>query len=188
MLWTTPLEPDYFRCESFPVFNMEAPEGRFYGFPAYGGPGSRSASTTIGANASMIPTRWIARCHAADEEVLRDGIRRYFPDADGPTLAMQPCLFTNSPDEHFILDVLPDNPDVAVAAGFSGHGFKFCSVVGEIMADLVIDGRTQSRCKSFPARPIRLRDESQRVANGRASRERLASIRPVTLHERRHIE
>ena len=75
--------------------------------------------------------------------MLREGIRRYFPDADGPTLAMQPCLFTNSPDEHFIIDRLGEAPGVAIAAGFSGHGFKFCSVVGEIVADLTLDGGTR---------------------------------------------
>jgi len=73
--------------------------------------------------------------------VLREGIRHYFPDADGPTLAMKTCLFTNTPDEHFILDVHPEWPQVCIGAGFSGHGFKFCSVVGEIMADLTTDRR-----------------------------------------------
>ena len=52
-------------------------------------------------------------------------------------------MFTNSPDEHFILDVHPQYPQVAIAAGFSGHGFKFCTVVGEIIADLVLNGRTR---------------------------------------------
>ena len=79
---------------------------------------------------------------AHDEEVLREFTRRYFPDAAGPTLALKICLFTNTPDEHFILDRLPDYPQVCVAAGFSGHGFKFCSVVGEIMADLSQYGET----------------------------------------------
>ena len=74
--------------------------------------------------------------------MLREGLRRYFPDADGPTLAMKVCLFTNTSDEHFILDRHPDHPQVAIAAGFSGHGFKFCSVVGEILADLALDGAT----------------------------------------------
>jgi sarcosine oxidase len=52
------------------------------------------------------------------------------------------CLFTNSPDRHFILDLHPAHPEVAIAAGFSGHGYKFCSVVGEIMADLAQRGET----------------------------------------------
>ncbi|MBI4305316.1 MAG: FAD-dependent oxidoreductase, partial [Chloroflexi bacterium] len=77
-----------------------------------------------------------------DEAVLREFTEKYFPEAAGPTMALKVCMFTNSPDEHFIIDVLPDNPQVSVAAGFSGHGFKFCSVVGEIMADLAIKGHT----------------------------------------------
>ncbi|MDE3164743.1 MAG: FAD-dependent oxidoreductase, partial [Acidobacteriota bacterium] len=75
-----------------------------------------------------------------DEAVLREAIRRYFPEADGATLAMKTCLFTNSPDEHFLLDLHPDSPRVAVAAGFSGHGFKFAPVIGEILADLALEG------------------------------------------------
>jgi sarcosine oxidase len=60
-------------------------------------------------------------------------------------------MFTNTPDEHFILDVHPDAPRVSIAAGFSGHGFKFCSVVGEILADLAIDGGTRHDISLFRA-------------------------------------
>jgi sarcosine oxidase len=142
MLWTTPLVPEHFECENFPVFNLEAPEGRFYGFPMFGMRGFKIGKYNHRRERVDDPDRMDRACHAADEDVLREGIRRYFPDADGPAIAMKPCLFTNSPDEHFILDVLPEHRNVVIAAGFSGHGFKFCSVVGEIMADLVADGRT----------------------------------------------
>ncbi len=63
-------------------------------------------------------------------------------DGAGPTVMLKACIFTNSPDEHFIIDRLPETPQVSVAAGFSGHGYKFCSVVGEVMADLAIRGET----------------------------------------------
>jgi len=53
---------------------------------------------------------------------------------------MKTCMFTNSPDEHFILDTHPESGNVFIAAGFSGHGFKFASVVGEILTDLALDG------------------------------------------------
>ena len=53
------------------------------------------------------------------------------------------CMFTNTADEHFVLDTLPDAPQVALAAGFSGHGFKMASVVGEVMADLAQHGATR---------------------------------------------
>ena len=80
--------------------------------------------------------------HPADEAVLRSCVERYFPEANGPTMALKTCMFTNSPDEHFIIGTHPDHPQVNFAAGFSGHGFKFCSVVGEIMADLAVNGAT----------------------------------------------
>jgi sarcosine oxidase len=57
-------------------------------------------------------------------------------------MAMMSCIFTNTPDEHFVIDVLPDAPQVVVASPCSGHGFKFCSVVGEILADLASRGAT----------------------------------------------
>ena len=78
-----------------------------------------------------------------DEAILRDFVVRHFPDAAGPTLMLKACIFTNSPDEHFLIDLLPDAPQVSVAAGFSGHGYKFCSLVGEVMADLAMDGTTR---------------------------------------------
>jgi sarcosine oxidase len=71
------------------------------------------------------------------------------PQAAGPTLALKTCMFTNTPDEHFILDRHPDYPQVFVAAGFSGHGFKFCSAVGEVMADLVEYGETRHDLSLF---------------------------------------
>jgi len=141
MIWTQPLRPEYFRLGAFPVFNMESPEGRFYGFPVYGVPGFKLGKYNH-RREQVDPDHMDRDCHLEDEEILRVGIRRYFPDADGPTMGTKTCIFTNSPDEHFILDLHPEYPQVALAAGFSGHGFKFCSVVGEIMAELVLDGRT----------------------------------------------
>ena len=58
-------------------------------------------------------------------------------------MTLKTCLFENSPDEHFLLDRLPDVPQVVGGGGFSGHGFKFCSVVGEILADFATDGATE---------------------------------------------
>ncbi len=142
LLWAHPARPEHFQLGVFPVFNMEAAEGRFYGFPVYGVPGfkiGRYHHRRQSGDADATDRS----CYPDDELILREGIRRYFPDADGPTMAMKTCLFTNSPDAHFILDVLPGQTQVSVAAGFSGHGFKFCSVVGEIMAELALDGGTR---------------------------------------------
>jgi sarcosine oxidase len=143
LLWTQPLLPELFRAEAFPIFNMQAPDGRFYGYPIYSVPGFKIGKYHHRGERVEDLDQMDRAAYPEDEEVLRVAIRRYFPDADGPTMAMRTCLFTNSPDEHFILDLHPKWPQVSVAAGFSGHGFKFCSVIGEIMADLALDGKTR---------------------------------------------
>jgi len=139
VLWAEPLRPELFQLGAFPVFNLEAPEGRFYGCPAYGSSGFKIGKYHH-RRENVTPADMDRDIHAEDEAVLREGIRRYFPDADGPALGMTTCMFTNSPDEHFVLDTHPQTEDVCIAAGFSGHGFKFASVVGEIMTDLALDG------------------------------------------------
>lgn len=141
LIWAQPLRPEYFRLGAFPVFNLEGPEGHFYGFPVYGIPGFKFGKYHH-RRERADPDHMDRDIHPEDEDVLREGIRRYFPDADGPPMALKTCLFTNSPDEHFILDTHPEVPQVCLAAGFSGHGFKFASVVGEIMADLATEGRS----------------------------------------------
>jgi glycine/D-amino acid oxidase-like deaminating enzyme len=64
---------------------------------------------------------------------------------------MHTCLFTNTPDTHFLLDHHPECAEVVIAGGFSGHGFKFCSVVGEILADLTESGTTPHDITLFRA-------------------------------------
>jgi sarcosine oxidase len=139
LLWAQPKRPELFRADRFPIFVLEAVEGIYYGFPIHGVPGfklGRYHHRGEHGEADALDRE----IHPEDERVLRVALERYFPEANGPTLAMRTCMFTNSPDEHFILDRHPDEPAVAIAAGFSGHGYKFCSVVGEIMADLALEG------------------------------------------------
>ena len=63
-------------------------------------------------------------------------------------------MYTNTPDEHFVISAHPEHPQVAFVAGFSGHGFKFRGVVGEILADLVTTGETDHPIDLFsPTRP-----------------------------------
>jgi sarcosine oxidase len=143
MMWTQPRKPQHFQPASFPIFNMEAREGRalqhYYGFPVFGVPGFKIGKYHhLRENAD--PDTMDRRPHSRDEKLLRAAIQNYFPDANGPTLAMKTCLFTNSPDEHFLIGLHPKNHRAVIAAGFSGHGFKFASVVGEILADLALEG------------------------------------------------
>ena len=139
--WFQPRRLDLFLPDRFPVFNLQVAEGRYYGLPVHGVPGFK-----IGRYHHLeekVDMDGIDRsAHPRDEAVLREFAERYFPDGSGPTMSLQACAFTNTADGHFILDAHPEYPNVYVASPCSGHGFKFCSVIGEVMADLATTGAT----------------------------------------------
>ncbi len=130
------------------MFVHDAVEGRFYGFPEFEAPGFKIGryhhrfETTTAETLDRV-------CHPADEAALRAAVTRYLPGADGPLLRSAACMFTNTPDEHFIIDRHPESPAVLVVSPCSGHGFKFCSVVGEIVADLVTRNATDHDISAF---------------------------------------
>jgi sarcosine oxidase len=143
LAWLQPLRPALFTPQAFPVFNLQVEEGRYYGFPVYEVPGFKfgryhhrgETSTADGVRREV---------DEADEALLRQFGERYFPDGSGPTMALRTCLFTNTADEHFVLDHHPDHRQVVLVSPCSGHGYKFCSVIGEIVADLATgDGTTR---------------------------------------------
>ncbi|MFL5513501.1 MAG: N-methyl-L-tryptophan oxidase [Gemmatimonadales bacterium] len=142
LAWLQPIRPERFTPEVFPVFYIELEEGRYYGFPSFLVPGFKFGRYHH-RREQVDPDHMNREPDQEDERLLRAFAERYFPDAAGPTLMLKTCLFTNSPDEHFILDRHPNHSEVTLAAGFSGHGYKFCSVVGEIMADLAEKGETR---------------------------------------------
>jgi len=141
LAWFQPSHPDLFAPSKFPVFNLVVEEGRYYGLPIFDVPGFKVGKYHHLSEA-IDPDNPDFECRPADEKLLRDFVVRYFPDAAGPTMGLRACMFTNSPDKRFILDLHPEFPQVAIASPCSGHGFKFSCVVGEIMADLVERGDT----------------------------------------------
>jgi sarcosine oxidase len=148
--WFQPKETAIFRPDRFPVCNLLAEEGRLYALPVWGMPGLK-----IGRfhhrDEIVDPDSDFRDCTAEDEAVLRAPVRRYFPLANGPTMGLAACIFTNTPDEHFVLDTLAGCEQVVVASPCSGHGYKFSSVIGEILADLAMTGETR-----FDLSPFRL--------------------------------
>src|ERR1043166_8810900 len=113
--WFTPTEASVFEAMRFPVFNVEVEEGHYYGFPL------DSAGVKVGRyhhrGEVVDPSGYDRAVHAADEEVLRRFVSRYLPAADGAMMKAETCLFENSPDEHFIIDRLPEIPGAVIAAG-----------------------------------------------------------------------
>lgn len=142
MLWTQPARPEEFGLGRMPCWAVDAPDGHaYYGFPIdERGVGLKSARHWRAT--AVDPDAVDRRVTAADEEEVRGFLRRHMPGGDGPTLGVRTCLYTNSPDQHFVIGLHPGHANVAVACGFSGHGFKFAPVVGEILADLATQGRT----------------------------------------------
>jgi sarcosine oxidase len=139
--WFEPKEPALFRLGAFPVGIVEHDGTHFYQFPIHGAAGFK-----IGVYNHLRergPADVLSRePNDADEALLRGAVRATFPAADGALLAMKVCLFTNTADEHFVVDTLPEHPQVVVASPCSGHGFKFASVMGEVLADLATRGAT----------------------------------------------
>lgn len=141
-------QPGTFALGRFPVFVMESSPGIFYGFPQHGVPGFKIGKYHHRAE-STDPDWQRREVDADDERVLRECVSTHFRGADGPMLRADTCIFTNTPDEHFIIDRLPDVPEALLVSACSGHGFKFCSVIGEIVADLVVDGRSAHDLELF---------------------------------------
>lgn len=149
LAWVKPADPDVFSLGNFPCWFVEDPAlGTFYGFPiltpetADGPIGLKLAHHHPGDQCSPY-----AICDGdtkPEEEKLRSFLRRYLPQAGEDIIAIKNCLYTYSPDSHFIIDHLPGSDKrVTIACGFSGHGFKFVPVIGEALADLAMKGRTE---------------------------------------------
>ena len=124
-------------------------DGMFYGFPydpAAGLKVSRHHSGEVVEPDALDRTE-----HPADVERIRAFMRTHMPRANGPLRTSTVCLYTNTPDRHFVIDVHPTVPGVAFASACSGHGFKFAPVIGEILADLALDGATSHPIERFRA-------------------------------------
>jgi sarcosine oxidase len=140
--WFSPRNPEPFQHDRMPVFLINVEEGCYYGFPDYENRGVK-LGLFHHLRQTVDPDTTDRETHEEDEAPLRTFVEKYFNGANGPTIERKTCMFTNTPDEHFILDHLPGNDRVVLAGGFSGHGFKFASVIGEIMSDLALDGVTR---------------------------------------------
>lgn len=142
LFWFEPLaHADLFEADRLPVWIVELDdEHAFYGFPALPGQGVKVARHHGGR--PVDPETVDRDASAADEQPVRKFIARHLPHANGPRLDARVCMYTNTPDFNFMLGVHPADERVVIASPCSGHGFKFSSVIGSIVADLALEGRT----------------------------------------------
>ena len=134
-----------FQPDKFPVYIwQDRPGVEAYGFPALNGPdgGMKVAFFHQPVREVTTPESVDRRIREDDIEAMRRTLRRFFPDLDGNFIRGSTCLYSMTPDQHFAIGRHPRHANVVFAAGFSGHGFKFCPVIGEILANLACNGST----------------------------------------------
>jgi sarcosine oxidase len=129
---------DLFLPTRFPIFIAEDASGGYatYGFPAIDGPSGGIKVAIHGSHTECSPESVDRSIQDSDVRQIINQLKLRIPSVDGELIRAKTCLYTTTPDEHFIIGSHPQHPSCTVACGFSGHGFKFAPVVGEILADL----------------------------------------------------
>jgi len=141
LVWFEQHAPQLFSPEHCPIYLFEYERNRyFYGFPELG-TGVKIARHHEGS--AVDPNLVSREVHPEEIKSLHELVRSFLPELAGKALEAVVCLYTNMPDEHFLIDWHPKNPRVLVCSPCSGHGFKFSSAIGEIAADLILTGRSK---------------------------------------------
>lgn len=155
------LAPDAPPMDDAPVYIHETTVGeQIYGFPAIDGPGGGVKTAFFRKGIDCAPDTIDRTVHPDEAQAMLERVRALLPgvgssdDASACMLHAATCMYSTTPDHDFVIAEHPRHARVAVACGFSGHGFKFVPVVGEILADLVLDGSTRHPIGIFdPSRP-----------------------------------
>lgn len=151
LYWFEPRERrDLFDIARCPVHLWQFDGGEFfYGFPDIG----EGVKVARHHGGSTVTADAVDRAVSAEEvDAIRMQVRRFLPEADGRLRKTAVCLYTNTPDGHFWIDRHPAHSQVLIASPCSGHGFKFASVIGEVVADLMTEGGSRFDLSLFEAR------------------------------------
>jgi sarcosine oxidase len=149
--WFAPRDAALFAPQRCPVFIRELPGGRLvYGVPALDGSGVKLAVHHEGA--TVDPDAVPRDISTFDLAPLREHASRYMHGLDPEPVRAITCLYTDTPDEHFVIDTLPGAAQVTVVSACSGHGFKFAAIVGDVAVDLATAGATQRPIEAFALR------------------------------------
>jgi N-methyl-L-tryptophan oxidase len=134
--------------KAMPLFINRDPNAEVYGFPLFDHPTAIKISDHANAPTIDLEKRTFDLMHPWEQDTIKRA-QSFLPNIVGDLVHFEVCLYTKTPDEHFILDLHPHHKNVAMAGGFSGHGFKFGPVLGEIMTDLVLNGRARHDLSLF---------------------------------------
>ena len=161
-----PLDKAAFAPDRFPVFfaHMNGDYGEMpYGIPHEDERIGVKVTTFYGWQTVEHPSQVDYTPSAEWVEQIRNFSRQYIPGAAGATIYTRRCLYTMTEDKHFIVDRHPVHPQIAIGAGFSGHGFKFTTLIGKILAELASEGETQHDLSLFGLERFRKSDDLQPV-------------------------
>lgn len=143
-------DEDLYSDEVFPGFIGKVDDGHHcYGFPSINNSGVKIGAHNFGQTIDVADLNPEFGAYEEDESVVRYFLDHYMPGANGDLIKGAACMYQMTPDEHFIIDFHPDYQNVLIAAGFSGHGFKFVPVIGEILAQLIENGQTEYNIEQF---------------------------------------
>jgi monomeric sarcosine oxidase len=152
-LWIMPTQIVFFQpdrpadygTDRFPVFLLQGVDNHcadeYYGIPTHDGVGVK-ISTFYGWDLVERPDEVDYNPSQVWIEQIREFLRRYLPGVNGKVVSTRRCLYTMTPDKHFVIDRHPEYPHIVFGAGFSGHGFKFTTLVGSILTDMLLKGET----------------------------------------------
>ena len=130
-------------ASSLPAFIHFVAGGPFYGIPADATHGEPAVKVCRHHGGEVTRADALDRVvRRQDEATVRAYVQAHLPAADGALLRSRVCMYTNTPDEHFVVGCLARAPHVVLLGGFSGHGYKMASVMGEVAADLVERGQS----------------------------------------------
>lgn len=128
--------------ERFPAFIFCLDDSIYYGFPSFDELGLKIGRHDGGVAIDPDRLERTFGMYLSDEGDVRSFLEAYMPQAAGPLRQGKVCIYTMTPDEHFVIDRHPDIPQIVITAGFSGHGFKFASAVGEAVSQLFTQGES----------------------------------------------
>jgi sarcosine oxidase len=148
LFWYPTTQPAAFDPKHSPVWIAESGRLNYYGFPSLDGATIKCAEDTGGQIVSD-PREVTRELQPGDEDNLRPFLGHLFGPQIGASSSFKTCLYEKTIDNHFLIDHHPELPNVVLALGGSGHGFKFCSVVGEMAADLAEKGQSDLRPEIF---------------------------------------
>jgi sarcosine oxidase len=146
-----PTRPEFFQVGHCPIYVWAVPEGVYGGLPSLPGEGLKISRHDSGEVCTML--RLVSAAKSTGSRLRRRWPcwTATCPVRPAPSRGASTCLYTNTPDGHFIVDRHPVHAQVLYACGFCEHGFKFATVMGEVLADLALDGATRHPIGFLPA-------------------------------------